>query len=111
MLRSANTMLQESAVLEPEEQDLLSVILANLEMAARLYGSVDFAPESAKSILDLIERLVLVMGEHGLLHGHVDKPWEEEARRNGRCITTGLSGPARRRPLSRHVMRSQTNEQ
>ena len=83
VLRSANTMLQESAVLEPEEQDLLSVILANLEMAARLYGSVDFAPESAKSILDLIERLVLVMGEHGLLHGHVDKPWEEEARRNG----------------------------
>jgi hypothetical protein len=77
VLRTLQTMLQESVVLKPKEQDLLRVIFANLEMAAKLYGSADFTAESAKNILDLIDRLISLMGEHGLLHGDVNKPWED----------------------------------
>lgn len=79
-VRSAAIMLQESAVLATEEQDLLGVVLANLEMAAGLYGTNDLAAESAKNVLDLIDQAVSAMGKRGLLHGRVDKPWDREIR-------------------------------
>lgn len=76
-VRSVNAMMHESAVLQTDEQDQLGVVLANLEMAALLYGAKEFHPESAKNVLDLIDRAVAIMGEHGLLHGKVEKPWDE----------------------------------
>ncbi len=75
--RSVLEMMKESAVLEPEEQDQLGVVVANLEMAALLYGTEELHPDSATNVIDLIDRAVAVMSAHGLLHGRVEKPWEE----------------------------------
>ncbi|HEY2934307.1 MAG TPA: hypothetical protein VGK99_21400 [Acidobacteriota bacterium] len=71
-------MMNESACLEHDEQDQLGLALANLEVAALIYGTDELHPESAKNTLDLIDRVVAVMGEYGLLHGKVDKPWDEK---------------------------------
>lgn len=85
-VRSVAVMLQESSVLKSDEQDLIGIVLANLELAVGLYQASDFSAESATNILDLIDRAVFVMGKHGLLHGHVDKPWDDETKEQ--------SGPA-----------------
>lgn len=74
---SVNVMMQESAVLEIDEQDQLGVVLANLEVAVVLYGTKAFHPDSARNLLDLIDRAVAIMQEHGLLHGNVEKPWDD----------------------------------
>ena len=71
------TMMQESSVLAEPEQDQLGVVLANLEMAARLYGTNELHPDSAANTLSLIARAVAVMSEHGLLTGEVIRPWQE----------------------------------
>jgi hypothetical protein len=70
-------MMQESSVLAEPEQDQLGVVLANLEMAARLYGTKELHPDSAANTLSLIARAVAVMSEHGLLTGEVIRPWQE----------------------------------
>lgn len=72
-----SAMMRESSALAKPEQDQLGVVLANLEMAARLYGTDELQPDSAKNILDLIDRAIAIMGEHGLLTGNVIKPWQE----------------------------------
>ncbi len=76
-VRSVSGMMQESAVLEKDEQDQLGVVLANLEVAALIYGTGELQPDSAKNVLDLIDRAVAIMGEYGLLHGDVEKPWDD----------------------------------
>ncbi len=79
-VRSVAAMLKESSVLQPEEQDPLGLVLVNLEMAARLYETADFTAETAENILDLVDRAISVMSEHGLLHGQVAKPWDDRPR-------------------------------
>lgn len=74
---SVAKMMQESSVLAEPEQDQLGVVLANLEMAARLYGTNELHPDSAGNTLTLIKRAVAIMSEHGLLTGEVAKPWQE----------------------------------
>ena len=76
-VRAVAGMMQESFVLETDEQDQLGVVLANLECAAPLYGSNEFRSDSAKNLLDLIDRAVEIMSKHGLLKGQVDKPWDD----------------------------------
>ncbi len=73
-------MMQESSVLQPEEQDRLGMAFANLEMAAPLYDTTDFTIDSAKAILTLIDQSVSVMEQRGLLQGPVDKPWDNETK-------------------------------
>ena len=68
--------MRESAVLEVEEQDQLGTLLANLEIAAVLYGSNSFHPDSAENVLHLIDRSLAIMGEYGLVKTNVIKPWE-----------------------------------
>ncbi len=70
-------MMQESSVLAKSEQDQLGVVLANLEMAAQLYGTDELHPNSTKHTLELIDRAIAIMGKHGLLAGNVIKPWQE----------------------------------
>jgi hypothetical protein len=64
---SVEAMMQESSALAPPEQDQLGVVLANLEMAARLYGTSELHPDSASNTLSLIDRAVAIMSKHGLL--------------------------------------------
>lgn len=73
-------MMQESSVLETEEQDQLGMVLTNLEMAAALYNTNDFTTDSAKAILTLIDKAVAAMEKRGLLHGPVEKPWDNETK-------------------------------
>ncbi len=79
-VRSVGAMLQESSVLQPEEQDQLGLVLANLEGAAVLYETSDFTAQTAQNILEVIDTAVSVMEEHGLLHGYVDKPWDNPTK-------------------------------
>lgn len=74
---SVEAMMQESAALVPPEQDQLGVVLANLEMAARLYGTTELHPDSASNTLSLIDQAVAIMSEHGLLTGKVISPWKK----------------------------------
>ena len=76
VVRAVAEMMQESSVLDVEEQDHLGVLIANLENTAVLYDTSDLHPESAKNILDLIDKCISIMSQHGLLQGRVDKPWD-----------------------------------
>lgn len=76
-VRSIASMMEESAVLESDEQDQLGIALANLEMASALYDGPLFAEDSAKNTLALVDIAVAAMERHGLLHGAVEKPWAE----------------------------------
>jgi len=71
------SMMTESSVLEPDEQDQLGLVLANLESLAVLYTTETLSADSAKNTLDLMDRAVAIMEKHGLLSGAVDKPWDE----------------------------------
>lgn len=53
---------------------------ANLELAAALYDTSDFTSDSARTILTLIDEAVSIMEKCGLLHGPVDKPWDNETK-------------------------------
>ena len=79
-VRSIGAMMQESSVLEREEQDQLGMAFANLEMAAGLYDTRELTAESAKNVLALIDEAVSVIEQRGLLHGPVKAPWESEAK-------------------------------
>ncbi|KAA0242761.1 MAG: hypothetical protein DYG83_14105 [Candidatus Brocadia sp. AMX2] len=69
-------MMQESSVLEPEDQDRLGMAFANLEMTAGLYDTPELTVDSTKDVLALIDKAVSVMEKCGLLHGPVQAPWE-----------------------------------
>lgn len=79
-VRSIAAMMQESSVLQPEEQDLLGMAFANLERAAQLYDTGDFTCDSAGNILKLIEAAVSVMEKNGLLYSSVEKPWDNQSK-------------------------------
>jgi len=70
-------MMQESSVLKRDEQDRLGLVLANLQMTALLYGTSELKADSALNVLQLIDKALAIMGEHGFLHGKVEKPWEK----------------------------------
>ena len=76
-IRSLAGMMQESSVLKRDEQDHLGVVLANIQMTALLYETPELKGDSAQNVLGLIDNALAIMGEHGLLHGRVKKPWEE----------------------------------
>ena len=76
IVREVAKMLQESYALNPEEQDQLGLLLANLEPSVVLIESEKLSRKSAKNILDLIDRAISVMSENGLLAGRLDVPWE-----------------------------------
>lgn len=76
-VRSLSGMMQESSVLKRDEQDQLGVVLANLQLTAVLYGTAELKADSAQNVLQLIDKTLAIMGEHGFLHGKVKKPWEE----------------------------------
>lgn len=78
-VRSIGAMMQESSTLDPDEQDQLGMTFANLEMAAGLYGTSELAVESAKTVLALIDNAISTMQKYGLLHGPIDKPWENDS--------------------------------
>ncbi|GAN33172.1 MAG: hypothetical protein UZ01_01902 [Candidatus Brocadia sinica] len=75
-VRSIGAMMQESSVLEPEDQDRLGMAFANLEMTAGLYDTPELTVDSTKDVLALIDKAVSVMEKCGLLHGPVQAPWE-----------------------------------
>ncbi len=77
-VRSIGSMIQESSDLQPEEQDRLGIVFANLEVAVPLYDTRDFHPETATNILKLIDEAISVMEKNGLLHSSLATPWEEE---------------------------------
>ena len=76
-VRSIGGMMQESGVLETDEQDQLGVAFANLEMASALYETPLLTGDSAKNTLVFIDDAIAAMEKHGLLHGVVEKPWEK----------------------------------
>lgn len=77
-VRSLGALMQESSVLQPEEQDRLGQVLVNLELTAPLYDTTAFAPETAKNILNMIDQAITVMEKYGLLHGHIENPGENQ---------------------------------
>ncbi len=80
VVHSIGTMLQESSVLEPDEQDRIGLVFANLQMAAGLYATPDLIEDSAKNVLALIDGAISVMEKRGLLHRPVEAPWESNAK-------------------------------
>ncbi len=84
-VRSIAVMMQESSVLQPEEQDHLGMAFVNLEMAAPLYDTGDFTSDSAGNILKLIEAAVSIMQKNGLLHSSVEKPWDNQSKTQSSC--------------------------
>lgn len=68
--------MQESSALNAAEQDQLGILLANLEVAALLYGTDDLPTESANNTLTLLDSAIEIMFKHGLLAGEVIKPWQ-----------------------------------
>jgi hypothetical protein len=68
--------MQESTVLETDEQDQLGILLINLESISLVYGTESFTAALAKDILPLVDRAINVMSDHGLVKGSVDKPWD-----------------------------------
>jgi len=78
-VHSIDAMMQETSVLEPDEQDRLGMAFANLEMAAGLYGTSELTADSAINVLALIDNAISTTQKYGLLHGPIDKPWENEA--------------------------------
>lgn len=77
---SIGTMMQESSALNAAEQDQLGILLANLEVAALLYGTDDLHTESANNTLTLLDSAVAILFKHGLLTGEVIKPWRKTSR-------------------------------
>jgi hypothetical protein len=76
-VRIISNMMQESSVLETEEQDHLGVVLSNLETTAILYGTNELPQESARDVLSLIDRAVTIMSEYGVIKGEIIKPWQD----------------------------------
>lgn len=77
-VRSLSIMMQESSVLECDEQDQLGAVFVNLHMAAVLYGTKELKADSAQHILQLIDKALNIMGNYGFLHGNVKKPREQK---------------------------------
>ncbi len=75
-VRSIGAMMQETSVLDSEEQDRLGVAFANLEIAGGLYDTNEFHPQSAKNVLTLMDDAISAMEKHGLLHSAIEKPWQ-----------------------------------
>jgi hypothetical protein len=71
-------MMQESSVLEPDEQDQLGMTFANLEMTAGLYETSELTAKTAQYDLALIDKATATMQKYGLLHGPIEKPWESD---------------------------------
>ncbi len=82
-VRSVAAMLPEAVVLEPDEQDQLGITFTNLQMASSLYETSELTADSAKHILELIDRSISIMEKHGLLHSPVKTPWENDREANG----------------------------
>ncbi len=73
------SLMKESSVLEPEEQDHLSVILTNLSGLALLYQnglSADVLAQSGDNQREMIRKLQALFGKHGILSGPIDVPWD-----------------------------------
>lgn len=68
-------MLKDAEVLDEEEQDRLSQVVANLEMTIPAMRGNVLEPEGARSVLDLIDRAKAVFEEHGLMAGEPHQPW------------------------------------
>lgn len=79
VVRSIGAMMQESSVLQPEEQDRLGMAYANLEVASQLYDTSDFHAETAVNISKLIDEAISAMEKNGLLHNkQIETPWVDE---------------------------------
>jgi len=85
VVHSIGTMLQESSVLEADEQDSHGMTFANLQMAAGLYETPDLTEDSTKNVLALIDRAISVMEKRRLLHRAVEAPWENDAKGQKEC--------------------------
>jgi hypothetical protein len=75
-IRTIALLMQESTVLEIDEQDQIGVVFVNLEGLGLVYGTPMLKPDLAKDVLALIDTAIDCMGKHGLLTGEVDKPWK-----------------------------------
>jgi hypothetical protein len=69
-------LLRESEVLNPEEQDRLSQVVANLELMLPAMRAEKLSAEAAQSMLLLIDRAVAVLEEYGVLSSEPHQPWE-----------------------------------
>jgi hypothetical protein len=73
--------MQESWVLDPEEQDRLVRAFINLQVAALLYDTKDFTSDIASAMLTVIREAVSTMEKHGLFHSPAHLPsWDEETK-------------------------------
>lgn len=68
-------LLKESEVLEAEEQDAISQCVANLYLMVPMIRAGTLQPESANSLLRLIQRAITIFEQRGLMSGPPDKPW------------------------------------
>lgn len=68
-------MLSESQVLKPEEQDIISQAVANLEFTLPTLNAGSLHPDSAKSVVSLLQRAMEVAESNGILSGKPHQPW------------------------------------
>jgi hypothetical protein len=71
------SLLKESEALSPAEQDRLSQVIANLELALPKIYSKELSLSGIKSIIILIDNAVGSLEKSGLLAGKPYKPWDK----------------------------------
>jgi len=73
------SLMAESEVLTPKEQDRLSGYLANLELMLPLYRAGELSPNAAKNLLLLGDRAITELEENGLTHSEPHQPWSTDS--------------------------------
>ena len=77
VVRSIESMMQETDVLTPEEQDRLAKVFTNLEVTVPLYETEAFEVSSAENVLMWIDEARNTMDQHGILHAPIGAPWRK----------------------------------
>jgi len=73
-----DALLQETTVLEPDEQNALGAVFFNLEPAAKLYETKELTTETAKNLLKLVDEAISAMDQHPLFRGEIKLPWDND---------------------------------
>lgn len=74
--KELESLLIESEVLTPSEQDLLSQVVANFELMLPALSCNQLPAEGAKSVLAIIDKAIGVLEGNGIMKGEPYQPWK-----------------------------------
>ena len=76
-VRDLDAMQAEAEALAPDEQDQLGETMLNLNLLAPVYVRGAVTPDTASSVLGLIDATTHTFERHGLLTTHLPTRWQE----------------------------------